>query len=54
MRYLVDNEVIPRLKERYDGDDKTRSLTILTAVRAKAPSPNASPPSKIAYRLTCH
>ena len=31
MRYLVDNEVIPRLKERYDGDDKTRSLTILTA-----------------------
>ena len=31
MRYLVKNEVIPRLREQFDVDDKVRSLTILTA-----------------------
>ncbi|NJC27723.1 competence/damage-inducible protein A [Neolewinella antarctica] len=31
MRYLVKHEVLPRLRERFAADDKTRSLTILTA-----------------------
>ena len=31
MRYLIDHEVMPRLRELYDEDDVVRSLTILTA-----------------------
>ena len=31
MRYLMENEVLPRLREQFDTDDKTRSITILTA-----------------------
>ncbi|OAV43063.1 competence/damage-inducible protein A [Lewinella sp. 4G2] len=31
MRYLINNEVMPRLREEYPVDDKVRSLTILTA-----------------------
>ena len=31
MRYLMQHEVLPRLRDQYDTSDKTRSLTILTA-----------------------
>ena len=31
MRYLMQQEVLPRLRDKYDAGDKTRSMTILTA-----------------------